>query len=82
MLLGLVVFVLASVAIYPLFRQDTTMNSLDRYRRVDLLNLQDVEQEIDTMISIIGDNDVDDKTMSYVLGLMQVARALGTTKKW
>ena len=58
------------------------MNSLDRYRRVDLLNLQDVEQEIDTMISIIGDRDVDDKTLQYVMGLMQVARALGTTKKW
>ena len=57
-------------------------DSLDRYRRVDLLDLKDVEQEIDTMISIIGDRDVDSKTMEYVLGLMQVARALGTTRKW
>ena len=81
-MLEIIVFVLASVAIYPLFRQDTTMNSLDRYRRIDLLNLQEVEQEIETMISIIGENDVDTKTMEYVMGLMQVARALGTTKKW
>lgn len=58
------------------------MDSLDRYRRVDLLNLQDVEQEIDTMISIIGERDADDKTVQYVMGLMQVARALGTTRKW
>ena len=58
------------------------MDSLDRYRKLDLLNLKDVEQEIDTMISIIGERDVDSKTTEYVLGLMQVARALGTTKKW
>ena len=57
-------------------------DSLDRYRKVDLLDLQEVEQEIDTMISIIGDRDVDSKTVDYVLGLMQVARALGTKKVW
>lgn len=57
-------------------------DSLDRYRRVDLLNLADVEQEIDTMISILGDRDVDTKTIEYVMGLMQVARSLGTTRKW
>lgn len=57
-------------------------DSLDRYRKVDLLDLADVENEIDTMISIIGDRDVDDKTIQYVMGLMQVARALGTRKTW
>ena len=57
-------------------------DSLDRYRKVDLLNLADVENEIDTMISIIGERDVDDKTIQYVMGLMQVARALGTKKVW
>ena len=57
-------------------------DSLDRFRKVDLLNLKDVENEIDSMIAIIGERDVDSKTMEYVLGLMQVARALGTTKKW
>ena len=57
-------------------------DSLDKFRKVDLLNLKDVENEIDSMIEIIGDRDVDTKTMEYVMGLMQVARALGTTKKW
>ena len=57
-------------------------DSLDRFRKVDLLNLKDVENEIDSMIAIIGERDVDSKTMEYVLGLMQVARALGTTRKW
>ena len=57
-------------------------DSLDKFRKVDLLNLKDVENEIDSMISIIGERDVDSKTMEYVLGLMQVARALGTTRKW
>lgn len=57
-------------------------DSLDRYRKLDLLNLQEVEQEIDTMIEIIGERDVDDKTIQYVMGLMQVARALGTRKVW
>ena len=57
-------------------------DSLDKFRKVDLLNLKDVENEIDSMIEIIGERDVDSRTMEYVLGLMQVARALGTTKKW
>ena len=57
-------------------------DSLDRFRKVDLLNLKDVENEIDSMIAIIGERDVDSKTTEYVLGLMQVARALGTTRKW
>ena len=58
------------------------MDSLDRYRKLDLLDLKEVEQEIDTMVSIIGERDVDSKTIEYVMGLMQVARALGTTKRW
>lgn len=57
-------------------------DSLDKFRSVDLLNLKDVENEIDTMISIIGERDVDTKTIEYVMGLMQVARALGTKKVW
>ena len=57
-------------------------DSLDKFRKVDLLNLKDVENEIDSMIAIIGERDVDSKTIEYVMGLMQVARALGTTKKW
>lgn len=55
---------------------------LDQFRKLDLLNLQEVEQEIDTMVAIIGERDVDDKTIQYVMGLMQVARSLGTKRSW
>lgn len=55
---------------------------LDQFRKLDLLNLQEVEQEIDSMIAIIGDRDVDSQTIQYVMGLMQVARSLGTKKVW
>jgi hypothetical protein len=58
------------------------MDSLDRYRTLDLLNLKEVEQEIDLMIEIIGERDVDSKTIEYVMGLMSIARSLGTKRSW
>lgn len=57
------------------------MDSLTRYRKVNPLNLKEVEQEIDTLISISGD-DPSDRTIQEVTRLIRLAKSLGTTRKW
>lgn len=54
---------------------------MNRYKVIDLLNLKEVEQEIDTLISIVGDNPSDETTKEIVL-LMGVARSLGSSRSW
>jgi hypothetical protein len=56
-------------------------DSLDRYRKLDLLNLSEVEQEIDSLIALAGD-DPDWETIEEVSGLIKVAKALGTKRSW
>ena len=56
-------------------------DSLDRYRKLDLLNLAEVEQEIDSLIAFAGD-DPDWETIEQVSGLIKVAKALGTKRSW
>ena len=52
-----------------------------RFNKLDTLNLKEVEQEIDTLISIAGD-DPSDETIKEVSSLIKVANALGTSRKW
>ena len=52
-----------------------------RFHKLDTLNLQEVEQEIDILISIAGDEPTDE-TIKEVSGLIQVANSLGTKRKW
>jgi hypothetical protein len=54
---------------------------IDRYRKLDLLNLAEVEAEIDLLISIAGD-DPSDSLIKEVSGLINVANSLGTSRKW
>lgn len=54
---------------------------MERYKTVNPLNLQEVEQEIDTLISIAGDNP-SDETIKEVTLLMGVARSLGSSRSW
>lgn len=56
-------------------------DSLDRFRKLDLLNLKEVEEEIDLLIKLAGD-DPDDQTIQEVSGLIKVAKALGTKRSW
>ena len=84
-MLELLVFILASLAMYPFFKQNNLRkdNQMEtRFFKPNLLSLSEVETEIDTMLSIVGDSDLDTKTEQYILGLMQVARALGSTRNW
>jgi hypothetical protein len=55
-------------------------DSLTRYAKVNLLNLQAVEQEIDLLISI-SDNP-SWETINEISGLIKVAKALGTKRSW
>jgi hypothetical protein len=52
-----------------------------RFQKVDLLKLKAVEQEIDTLIAISGDNPTS-ATIREVESLVKVAKSLGTTRKW
>ena len=52
-----------------------------RYKKINILNLQEVEQEIDFLISLAGD-DPSDRTIEEVSSLIGIAKALGTKKSW
>ena len=54
---------------------------MNRFKVIDTLNLKEVEQEIDTLISIAGDTPSDD-TIKEVTLLMGVARSLGSSRSW
>ena len=57
-------------------------DSLDRYPKLDTLNLQQIEAELDRMIEIVGDRDIDSKTEKYIVNLIGLAKALGTKKQY
>jgi hypothetical protein len=54
---------------------------MTRYQVINTLDLKEVEQEIDTLISIAGDNP-SDATIKEVALLMGVARSLGSSRSW
>lgn len=56
-------------------------DSLTRYAKINLLNLQAVEEQIDLLIELAGD-DPDWGTIKEVEGLIKVAKSLGTKRKW
>lgn len=51
-----------------------------RYRKLNILNLQEVEQEIDLMMSI-SDNP-SDELIKEVSDLIKLAKSLGSRRKW
>ena len=53
---------------------------MNRYKTLNTLNLQEVEQEIDLLISI-SDNP-SDELIKEVVSLIKVAKALGTKRSW
>jgi hypothetical protein len=54
---------------------------MNRFRKLDTLSLQEVEQEIDLLISLSGD-EPDDRVIEEVTKLIRLANALGTKRKW
>lgn len=57
-------------------------DSLDKFRKVDLLNLVEVEKEIEMMMSIVNLDTMSDETFEYVNKLIKVAKSLGTRKEY
>lgn len=55
---------------------------MNRFRKLDILNLAEVEREIDTLIEIIGDRIPDDEEIKEVSSLIRLANSLGTKRKW
>jgi hypothetical protein len=55
---------------------------MERFRKLDLLSLSEVEREVDIMIEIIGDRIPDDEEYKQVSDLMSLAKSLGTKRKW
>lgn len=55
---------------------------MDRFRKLDILSLSEVEREVDIMIEIIGDRIPSDEEFKYVSDLMKLANSLGTKRKW
>lgn len=57
------------------------ISKMNRFRKLDILSLQEVEQEIDLLISLSGD-EPDDRVVDEVTKLIRLANALGTKRKW
>jgi hypothetical protein len=55
---------------------------MERFRKLDYLNVMEVEREIDILIELIGDRIPDDEEIKQVTGLMKLAKSLGTKRSW
>lgn len=53
-----------------------------RYKVLDITNLQEVEQELDLMLSIVNLDTIDDQTFKYLTDLTKLAKALGSRREW
>ena len=53
-----------------------------RFKKIDLLNLNEVEKEIEMMMSIVNPDTMSDETFEYVNNLIKVAKSLGTRKEY
>lgn len=52
-----------------------------RFKKIDLLNLQDVEQELAVLMSLNPDT-MSDETAERIDSLIRVAKILGTRKEY
>jgi hypothetical protein len=55
---------------------------MENFRKLDILNLSEVEREVDIMIEIIGDRIPDDREIKQVSDLIKLAKSLGTKRTW
>ena len=63
-----------------LVRKDTQMES--RYRKLNILDLAEVEKEIDTLLSIVDLDNLSDEMYETLNSLMKLAKSLGSTRNW
>jgi hypothetical protein len=55
---------------------------MERFRKLDILSLSEVEREVDIMIEIIGDRIPDNEEIKQVSDLITLAKSLGTKRVW
>lgn len=55
---------------------------LDRFKKLNILSLQDVEQELELLFSVVDLDRIDDDTFKYLSDLTKLAKSLGSTKQW
>lgn len=53
-----------------------------RYKQLNILDLREVEQEIDLLLSIVNLDTIDDQTFEYLNGLVKLAKSLGSVRSW
>lgn len=63
-----------------LVRKDKQMES--RYRKLDILSLSEVEQEIDLLMSIVDLDNLSDEMFELLNSLIKLAKSLGSTREW
>lgn len=55
---------------------------MNRYRKLNITSLTEVEREVDFLINLIGERIPTDDEMNQVSQLIGVAKSLGSTRKW
>lgn len=53
-----------------------------RYRKLDILSLAEVEQEIDLLMSIVDLDNLSDEMFELLTSLTKLAKSLGSTREW
>lgn len=53
-----------------------------RYRKLDILSLSEVEQEIDLLMSIVDLDNLSDEMFELLNSLIKLAKSLGSTKDY
>ena len=53
-----------------------------RYKQLNILDLNEVEQEIDTLLEIVNLDTIDDQTFEYLNSLVKLAKSLGSRREW
>lgn len=53
-----------------------------RYRKLNILDLAEVEQEIDLLMSIVDLDNLSDENFGLLNSLIKLAKSLGSTKNW
>ena len=53
-----------------------------RYKQLDILSLSEVEQEIDTLLSIVDIDNLSNENYELLNSLIKLAKALGSRRDW
>lgn len=53
---------------------------IDRFKKLNILSLQEVEQEIDLLISI--SENPSDNLIEEITNLIRLAKSLGSNREW